>query len=351
MHPDEESKLPRIPGYRSRLVLRMKGAETRGAAGLLKASLLSRVPKPWSTDGRSIDVNQLHENRVWMEGLASAFRHRAFCGPDHITLPLSSDEAARLAQLVLAWFDSVKPAITARRERAHPMDTGELENMVSAFAALFGESLLFYLSRSFPDAQRVSQAFAHLRQLGYPLYRLMPGELFFESDKAGFQAAHITHALLSDDSATLNAGVKALRRWFRGERHQLLPAMPRAVLDTAAIRLGLRCGPGLAQLAHALSGILTELGAGSPRPLVERILIALVEIADASEPALLKERITRGEVDRKYVLEHLHLRSWAAYLARKVDAVYAAWGERRPHILVRWEEIRMYSVLPEIRRA
>jgi len=106
----------------------------------------------------------------------------------------------------------------------------------------------------------------------------------------------------------------------------------------AAIRLGLRCAPGLARLAHALSGFLTELGAECPRPLTEKLLVALVEIANASEPALLKERIARGEVDRKYVLEHLHLRSWAAYLARKVDAVYAAWREPRPHILVRWQQ-------------
>jgi hypothetical protein len=231
------------------------------------------------------------------------------------------------------------------------MDTREIEHIVSALGALFGESLLFYLPKSFRNGDRVSTMFAHLRQLGYPLHRLMPGELFLKPETAGTLAAHIIHALLSDDEATVNAGIKVMRRWFHGHRHKILPSMPHTVIDTAAIRLGLRCAPGLAQLAYNLSGFLEELGVECPRPLVERLLIALVEIANASEPALLKQRIASGEVDRKYVLEHLHIRSWAAYLARKVDAVYAAWGEPRPQILLRWQEIREQSVLPEIRRA
>jgi hypothetical protein len=351
MHPDAVSKLPRIPGFRARLVLRMRGAGIRNAAGLLKESLLSQAPKPWSPDGRSIDMDRLAVTRSWIEGLESAFRHPAFADPNHITLPLSADEAVQLVQLVNHWFETVKLSIPPRRDTNHPMDTREIEHIVSALGALFGESLLFYLPKSFRNGDRVSTMFAHLRQLGYPLHRLMPGELFLKPETAGTLAAHIIHALLSDDEATVNAGIKVMRRWFHGHRHKILPSMPHTVIDTAAIRLGLRCAPGLAQLAYNLSGFLEELGVECPRPLVERLLIALVEIANASEPALLKQRIASGEVDRKYVLEHLHIRSWAAYLARKVDAVYAAWGEPRPQILLRWQEIREQSVLPEIRRA
>jgi hypothetical protein len=85
-------------------------------------------------------------------------------------------------------------------------------------------------------------------------------------------------------------------------------------------------------------------------PLLARLLLALVEIADASEPSLLKQRLEAGEIDRQFVVEHLHLRSWSAYLARKLGVVFAARGTERPGILIRWQEIRDQAVLPEIRR-
>jgi len=343
--------LPILSGFRSSVVLHLPDAESHNATALLKAVYLQQVPKSWKTAEGSIDINQLNHNRNWFESLAELFRHEALADERSSILPLTEEEAIQLAKSVLLWWSNVSADIPRRDSISDGYLTIDIERLVAALGALFGEALNLRLPRPHPVVVESTKMFTALWALGYPVLRLLPAQLYLKPTEVNGVVAHLFRSLLSEDSTIIVATTEVVLAWHRGARRAVLPPMPPLILEAIAMRIGLRCGPDLVRLVRCAAFIVEDEGRNCSDSLIELLVLALGEILEVSEPARLKRRLTTGEIDRKHVVEQLHLRSWAALLARKLDAVLTAKGSARPEVLARWQEVRGKAVLPEIRRA
>ena len=343
--------LPILSGFRSSVVLHLPDAESHQATALLKAACLQQVPKPWKTAEGSIDINQLNHNRNWFESLAGLFRHEALADKRDTTLSLTEEEAVHLTKLVLHWWSGVSSEIPRRDSISEGFPTMDIEGLVAALGALFGEALILRLPRTHPVVSESTRIFTALWALGYPVLRLLPAQLYLKPTEVNAMVAHVVRSLLSEDSTILADTTEVVLAWHRGARRSFLPPMPPIILETIAMRIGLRREPDLVRLVRCVAFIVEDEGRNCSGPLIELLVLALGEILEVTEPTRLKRHLTAGEIDRKRVVEHLHLRSWAALLARKLDGVYTAKDMARPEILGRWQEVREQAVLPEIRRA
>ena len=348
---DGPTGLPAISGFRPSVVLHLPQAELRGATGLLKKAFLNRMPKSWETAPGEVNFDQLVHNKDWFEGLASMFKHEGLAGPHELLLPLEQEEAANLAALVLNWWKVAKPATNPRAWASDNFDVGNVEAIIESLCALVGETLLFRLPPENPLVGELMRLFDAAAVQGYPTLRLLPGQVHRQMKSVDVAAGLLAEALQSDATAKVNPATEVLLTWHRGAMRTLLPPMPPILLVIAAVRIGLRCDPGIVRLIRCMAAIVEDEGLHCPQPLVDLLLLALVEIARATEPRELKRRLESSEVDQKFVMDHLHIRSWSALLARKLEATLVAGAKPLPEILRIWHEIREQAVLPEIRRA
>ena len=345
---DPKTGLPVLPEFRRTVALHLPGGDDHRAAELLRRNLLDWEFKPW--DQKEFSSREVDAFLSWAQDTAEIFRHPAVKHPRERVLPLQETDAEQLLRRLMAWWPSAIARLEAISDRASPFGIFDPVPVVERFCILLGESLLLHLPPTHELAALAEKEFERLSQRGLSISRAIPGRVFQFKEQIEAFLPLLEQCLANSDMRYVRPAARSIVSWNRGAQNALLPPVPKKLIDILIARLTLRSGPGLDGVIQALSWLVEEAPDRFDAAQHEMLLLGLDRIADETAIPSLQRRFLRGEISRATVAEGLHVRSWAALMAHKLEEGMAARQEEIPGTITQWKKIRAEDPLPEVRR-
>lgn len=345
---DPKTGLPMLPEFRRTIALHLPGGDSHRAAELLRHNLLDWEFKAW--DQREFSSQEVESFLSWAQDAADIFRHTAVKHPRESVLPLHEADAEQLLRRLIAWWPSAIMRLEGVSDRASPFGVFDPVPVVERFCVLLGESLLLHLPPSHELAALAEKEFERLSQRGFSISRAIPGRVFQFKEQMDAFLPLLEQCLASSDMRYVRPAAHSIVSWNRGAQNSLLPPVPKKLIDVLIGRLTLRAAPGLDGVIQALSWIVEEAPDRFDGDEHEMLLLGLDRIADETAIPSLQRRFFRSEISRATVAEGLHIRSWAALLAHKIEDRITERQEQIPPTIAQWKKIRAEDPLPEVRR-
>ena len=286
-----------------------------------------------------------------MAQLKSVFRHPILSGSSDVVLPLDVGETEDVLSHLLAWFPPAVEFLMQPRFQRMPLGGFEVAPLVDDFCGALGEALLLHLPPGHGLAQTAEQVFARLVAANLSVARATAGRLFQVPDVLASVVMQLEKALVSDDPQSVRSAVAGIASWRMVACANLAPGVSRPLIRLLVARVALRQKVALDSVISCVARFVEADDGQIEKEQEIQLLLALSQLADESEAKHLQARYVAGEIERLQIAEFLHVRTWAALLARKMARVFEHRKLPPPEVLERWRKICETDALPEMRRA